>query len=69
MKAYITIDGDMVDRIAWLHYGTTEKTTEALLDTNRFLAQFGPVLPGGLALTLPKVEAPPVGRAALKLWD
>ncbi|BBF92344.1 tail protein X [Blastochloris tepida] len=69
MKTYITVDGDMVDRIAWQQLGTSETTTEALLEANPGLEARGPVLPAGLVLTIPDGAAPPVGRTALKLWD
>lgn len=70
MKTYVTVEGDMVDLIAWHQTGTTEKTTEALLEVNPQIAKRGPVLPAGLILILPEIEvAPPVARSSLKLWD
>lgn len=66
---YTTSDGDSADYIAWKHYGTTEgRVTEQLLDANRGLADFGPLLPAGIQLQLP-VLTPDSKPAGVRLWD
>ncbi|MCM0751497.1 hypothetical protein DEA98_09830 [Brucella pseudogrignonensis] len=52
-KVYITIDGDVVDAIAYKYYGKHGKNTEALLEANPDLFAYGPVLPAGLRIVLP----------------
>ncbi len=65
---YVTADGDMVDAIAFAFYGTHEKTAEAVLDANRGLAAYGPVLPAGVTIILP--AAPPAEpKQTIELWD
>jgi len=61
-------NGDTVDRIVWSHYGrTAPRLVELVLDSNRGLADHGPVLPAGVLVKLPVVEDPdPVG--AVRLW-
>lgn len=64
----ITQDEDMVDAIAFRHYGTSDGTPEAILDANPGLAARGPVLPAGLTIVLPPV-ARPVPGPAVTLYD
>ena len=69
-STYRSIDGDMVDWIAWMAYGNRIGAAEAVLEANRGLAAIGPLLPAGILIQLPVLapivpEAPPVVR----LWD
>ncbi|MEQ9132642.1 MAG: tail protein X [Salinisphaeraceae bacterium] len=57
-QTYRTKAGDMVDEICWLHYGRSRGTMEIVLEANPGLAAYGPVLPAGVVITLPVVEAP-----------
>jgi phage tail protein X len=69
MNTYSTSDGDMVDEIAFKHYGTTAgRVVEQLLDANPGLADRGPVLPAGVVIALPDIDvtAKAIGT---KLWD
>ncbi len=51
---YVTKQNDMVDAIAAVTYGTEHNgATEAILDANPGLAEFGPVLPANLSIILP----------------
>lgn len=53
---YQSKDGDVVDWIAWKHYGRVDGgCVEAVLEANRHLAEYGPVLPAGLTIALPEI--------------
>lgn len=66
---YTTREGDTVDFIAWKHYGaTTNRVVEQVLEANRGLADRGPILPAGIELTLPEIDAPAKTRG-VRLWD
>ena len=65
---YRTKDGDMVDHICWKHYGRSSGTVEAVLEANPGLADAGPVLPGGLVVTLPDLDAAETVEA-VRLWS
>lgn len=65
---YITQEDDVLDAIAYRHYGRHQGTTEAVLKANRGLASYGLVLPAGLAIILPEIDtAQPV--QSVKLYD
>jgi P2-like prophage tail protein X len=62
--------GDTVDAICWRELGATLQLTEDVLELNPGLADLGPVLPEGTAVTLPKrtpVAAPQI--PLINLWD
>jgi phage tail protein X len=63
------MQGDTVDAICWRHYGRTAGLTEQVLALNPGLAEFGPTLPDGVAITLPDQPATPDQPARLQLWD
>lgn len=66
---YTTREGDTVDAICWRFYGSTANlVTEAVLEVNRGVAYYGPILPAGIALTLPEIDAPAKTRG-VRLWD
>lgn len=66
---YITRDGDTVDFIAWKYYGSTSnQVVETVLAANRGLADYGPILPAGVVITLPEIEAPKKSQG-IRLWD
>lgn len=66
---YTTKDGDSVDFICWKFYGSTaNRVTEAVLEANLGLADHGPLLPAGVTVTLPAIEAP-AKTQGVKLWD
>ncbi|HDS1622890.1 tail protein X [Stenotrophomonas maltophilia] len=69
-RTYSTRDGDVVDRIAYAHYGEQSPAIlRAVFDANPGLAARGPVLPAGVALTLPEVQRPASERKGVALWD
>ncbi len=66
---YITRDGDTVDAIAWRVYGSTSnQVVESVLAANAGLADYGPILPAGVTITLPEIAAPAKAKG-IKLWD
>lgn len=68
MKEYRTIDGDMVDEIAFREYGATAGAVEAIYEANRDLAELGPVLPAGVVILLPSLTAQQKQTSRVKLW-
>ena len=65
-----THQNDTVDQLCWRHLGQTERVVEATLELNPGLAAAGPVLPGGMAITLPHpATTPAVPRPTVNLWD
>jgi phage tail protein X len=67
---YRTVDGDMIDAIAWKHYGI-ETAMIAIFEANPHLADAGPMLPGGIMITLPalSVEQTTPTIEFIRLWD
>lgn len=83
MAMYRTKTDDMLDAICHKFYGSSAgQITEAVLEANRGLAGHGPLLPAGLLIELPALEAVASGTAgtagpqagtgaasAVELWD
>lgn len=67
MTTYRTVDGDMVDQICQVHYGSTAHTA-AVYEANPRLAALGPVLAKGHVLTLPEVAPAPIDEP-IRLWS
>lgn len=67
-KTYVTRDGDMLDLIAFVHYGYSSGAVEAILDANYGLADQPPVLAAGISIILPDIAPAPVS-APVRLWD
>lgn len=67
-RTVISTQDQVVDQIALAAYGVTAGATEAILAANPGLASKGCVLPEGLTITLPDIEAP-APAADLLLWD
>ncbi|MBB6153697.1 phage tail protein X [Pseudomonas sp. JAI115] len=61
--------GDTVDALCWRHYGRTAGVTEAVLEANPGLADYGTNLPQGLAVQMPEAQASAPQRQMVKLWD
>lgn len=70
-QTYRTRAGDMVDAIAFKHYGSDDTAYIALiLEANPGLAKQGPVLPYGLAIKLPESAKAAAGvENAITLWS
>lgn len=64
-----TQQNDTVDALCWRHYGRTAGVVEAVLAANPGLADKGPVLPSGLPVTLPELQAAAPERQMVNLWD
>jgi phage tail protein X len=59
MRTYVTQQNDVVDAIAKRAYGSEHNgATEAILEANRGLADYGPLLPPNLTINLPDRPAP-----------
>lgn len=69
MQTVTTQAGDTVDLICWRHRGQTAAITEQTLALNPGLAAHGPVLPAGVAITLPDPPTAHPRRPTVKLWD
>lgn len=60
----IAQQGDTVDALCFRHLGRTKSVVEATLEANPGLADYGPVLPHGLAVDLPD---PPNDQSTVQL--
>ena len=69
MATVIAAQGDTVDSLCWQYYGRTTGVTEAVLDANPGLAEFGPIIPHGTAVILPDAAPQPEQRQVVNLWD
>ena len=52
-----------------MHYGEALYNIEEAFAANPGLAAHGPVLPSGLLITLPAIEAETHKAATIRLWD
>ncbi|ANZ86014.1 tail protein X [Citrobacter freundii] len=67
---YQTRDGDVLDAICAVHYGTenlSDSVTQ-VLEANQGLADQGAMYPSGLYITLPALVTP-VAESPFSLWD
>jgi phage tail protein X len=60
---------DTVDALCWRHYGRTAGVTEAVLEANPGLADYGPTLPQGLLVQMPEAQTAAPQRKTVNLWD
>lgn len=62
---------DTVDAIAWRYYGKTAGVVEAILQANPGLADHGPLLAMGTAVTLPDLTTAEATttKTLINLWD
>lgn len=69
---YTTTANDMLDRIAYVHFGTrhVEGALQLIYEANRdqALADQPPLLPAGLAIRLPEPPALPPTYSPFVLW-
>ena len=64
------LQGDTLDLLCWRHMGTTAGVVEEAYRINPGLADQGPILPEGIAVTLPERPAStPATRETVNLWD
>lgn len=64
---YTTVQGDMVDQIAFHRYGVHENTTVLVYKRNPGLVDHGLVLPAGIEVILP-VYVKPETKSQISLW-
>lgn len=69
MATVIAHQGDSLDALCWRHYGRTAGVTEQALEANPGLADLGPVIPHGTAVTLPDAAPQAEQRQMVNLWD
>lgn len=69
MASYTTSGGEMIDQIAWRHYGHQLGTSEAVLMANPGLAAQSDLLPPGLTIDLPEVAQVIVTQRPVRLYD
>ena len=66
---YTCRDGDMVDEICQVHYGTTRGgVVEAMLEANYLLEPDLPLLRAGQVIIMPDIAVQPA-RTVVRLWD
>lgn len=68
MSQYRTKTGDVLDAICYKNYAGRPGATEAVLEANPGLANYGTILPAGLTINLPDLPALQLAKT-LKLWD
>jgi phage tail protein X len=68
-RSYTTREGDRLDLICWDHYGGTFGFVESVLDANRGLADYGPILPAGVVIVLPEIAVAPSTTPTVRIWD
>lgn len=61
--------GDTVDRLVNRHLGQTSGLVEQTLLLNPSLANYGPILPVGLLVTLPDNTKQAQAAQPVQLWD
>lgn len=64
-----SLQGDTLDLICWRYYGRTAGVLEQVLESNRGLAELGPILPMGTMVTLPDQPAQAGNKQIVQLWD
>ncbi len=66
---YRTRDGDVLDAICYKFYGSQTGHTEKVLSHNPSLADYGPILPSGIIIDLPKPSSVTPIKKTIRLWD
>lgn len=67
---YITRQNDILDDVVHRYYGDTDnRIVETVLETNRGLADYGPVFPAGVLIVLPDRVASQEAEKLQTLWD
>lgn len=66
---YVTVQGDMIDLVAFRAYGHHVGTAEVVLEANPHVAGLEDVLPAGTLLVLPDLPARATPKKKIRLWD
>lgn len=61
---YLTEDGDVLDSIAYSYYRQESNALESVLLRNPWLSKLSPILPAGLIIVLPVIDASPLAGIA-----
>ncbi|WP_448106580.1 tail protein X [Pseudomonas azerbaijanoccidentalis] len=70
MRRVRSVAGDSVNLLLYRALGRCDDAAEETLwRLNPTLAEFGPVLPAGVWVVLPELEAKPVAIAPVTAWD
>lgn len=70
MLTYSSRAGDVVDDIAFRHYGELNPAMlRRVFEANPGLADRGAVLPAGVRIVLPEISQPSATVEAVQLWD
>lgn len=70
MRRARTIAGDSANVLLYRELGRSDDAAEeAFWLLNKTLAEHGPVLPSGLWVLLPELEAAPANAAPVRAWD
>lgn len=69
MAIYITRANDMLDAICFKYYDESRDYTEAVREANPALSAFGPLLPAGVSIDLPDLNALKIQPDTIRLWD
>lgn len=68
MVTIISKEGDMLDELVFHHYGSISGYLEKVLEANRHLAKYGPVLPAGIKIELPELSEIKIEQKEVSLW-
>jgi phage tail protein X len=67
---YLTKQDDIRDDVVHRYYGDLDnRAVETVLEANRGLADYGPVLPAGITITLPDRVPTQETQKLQTLWD
>lgn len=70
MSKTITVEkGAVLDKVVRDYYGTADRTMEAVMAANRWLAAMGPVFQDRKTLIMPDIAMSALARRQTKLWD
>ncbi|AIR67678.1 tail protein X [Dickeya fangzhongdai] len=67
MKVYAHQD-DTLDALCYRYYGRTQGVVETVMLSNPGLADLGPILPHGTAVTLPNMNASG-SQESVSIWE
>lgn len=68
MITYTTKDGDVLDNICYIYYGHLTGTVEKVMQANYRLSQYGPILPAGVKIVLPKIKIKS-SKDIVRMWE
>lgn len=69
MIEYQTQAGEVLDQICFRYYGRTQRYTEAVREANPQLSEHSVILPAGVTIVLPALDALAIEEQTIRLWD